>query len=158
MEIKTVRNALINTLKTNPDIISKIGADKVGYGLGRNINKNMLPRSIRVVQLGRGGTGTEAEEAADFGGGTEYVWVSYRFHVVVIFQLVEGEDERDAEDYESEYDRIARKAISASTTIGSVVTDIKLGRTLIRQLAEKDTIYFVLIEVTAIAYESATER
>ncbi|OPY03571.1 MAG: hypothetical protein A4E60_00236 [Syntrophorhabdus sp. PtaB.Bin047] len=158
MEIKTVRNALINTLKTNPDIISKIGADKVGYGLGRNINKNMLPRSIRVVQLGRGGTGTEAEEAADFGGGTEYVWAKYRFHVVVVFQLVEGEDEKDAEDYESDYDRIVRKAISANCTLGSVVTDIELGRTLIRQLPEKDTIYFVLLEVNALSYESTTER
>lgn len=158
MEIKTVRDALINALKADPDIVGKIGAAKVDYGLGRNINKNMLPRSIRIVQLGRGGTGTEAEETADFGGGTEYVWASYRFHVVVIFQLVEGEDERDAEDYESEYDRIVRKAISASPTLGSVVTDIELGRTIIRQLPEKDAIYFILIEVNAIAYESATDR
>ncbi len=158
MEIKTVRDALINTLKANPDIISKIGADKVDYGFGRSISKNMLPHSIRVVQLGRGKTDEDAEEIADFGGGSEYVWASYRFHVVVVFQLVEGEDEKDAEDYESDYDRIVRKAISADCTLGGIVTDVELGRTLIRQLPEKDTIYFVLVEVSALSYESARER
>lgn len=158
MEIKTARNALINSLKADPDVTSKIGADKVDYGLGRNVKKEMLPRSIRVVQLGRGKTDDDAEEVADFGGGSEYVWARYRFHVVVIFQLVEGEDEKDAEDYQSDYDRIVRKAVSANCTLGGIVTDIELGRTLIRQLAEKDTIYFVLIEVAALSYESANER
>lgn len=158
MEIKTVRDALINALKADPDIISKIGANKVDYGLGRSVKNTMLPRSIRVVQLGRGKTEEDAEEIADFGGGSAYVWASYRFHVVVIFQLAEGEDEKDAEDYESDYDRIIRKAISADCTLGGIITDVELGRTILRQHPEKEGIYFVLLEVSALAYESATDR
>lgn len=158
MEIKTVRNALIATIRLDTDIISKFGADKVDYGLGRSVKKIMLPRSIRVVQLGRGKTEEDAEEIADFGGGSAYVWASYRFHVVAIFQLAEGEDEKDAEDYESDYDRIMRKAISADCTIGGIVTDVEFGRTILRQHPEKEGIYFVLLEVNALSYESATER
>ena len=160
MEIKTVRNALIDRLKADSGILSKIDAAQIDYGLGRNISGVLAskPVAIRVIQLGRGNTTDDAEEAADFGGGQEYVWAKYRFHVVVIFQLVEDETEKDAEDYESDYDRIIRKAISADCTLGGIVTDIELGRTLIRQLPEKDTIYFVLLEVNALVYESSTER
>ena len=155
MEIKTVRDGLVAVLKADPDIISKIGAAQVDYGLPRKINQAMLVKgsAIRVVSRGRG-----EEEMADSGGGETFVWAPYRFHVVTVFQLTDTEDEKDAEDYESDYDRIMRKAISNGYTLNGIATDVEFGDTVLRQHPEKDTIYFVLLEVTALVYESATER
>lgn len=156
MEIKTVRTGIIEAIKADAEVIERIGADQVDYGLGRKIKESMFSGkgvAVRVVQLGRG-----EETPADYGAGTTYVWSQYRFHVVAVFQLSESEDEKDAEDYESDYDRIIRKALSVGYSLKDFATKVKFGRTILRQLPEKDTIYLVLLEVTVEVYESETAR
>lgn len=157
MDIATVRNGLISQLQVDPDVITKFGASKVDYGLGKKLTEDMFPQSIRIKQRGRGTTEDNAEEFAETGDGNSYVWCRYPFYIVVIFQLSDDEDEKDAEDYESEYDRIVRKAL-ADCTLNNVVTTCEFGRSFLRTHAEDEKVRFVVIEATAITLERADTR
>jgi hypothetical protein len=150
MEIKAVRDAVITQLKADPDVIATVGASKIGKGIGKKVLSSMLPLSIRVVQLGRGENSQDAEVLDEIlGNGNVSVWEMYRFHVVGVFQLADGETEEDAEDIESNLDRIIRKALTTDYSLNDVVSEIILGRTVFRNLPEEDSTYFVIVEVAA---------
>jgi hypothetical protein len=161
MDIAIIRNAMITQMQGNAALTAEIAADKIGYGMPRNIGTSLLPRSIRVIQLGRGsspdGQG-RAEVMGGFGGGIQKVWASYIFHVVCVFGLDDTDDEKDAEDLEALLDKLIRQALTSDYTLGGTVTDITLGRTIPLTHVEKDDIRMIVIEVGARTYERADAR
>ncbi len=157
MDIATVRNALVTTLKGDADLTAEIGASLIDYGLGRKITVDMLPLCIRVKQLGRGDTFEDAEAEDEVGAGKVWVWCLYRFHVVVIFAEKDGETAKQVEDRESTYDRLLRKALS-KRDLGGVVVDVELGRTSLLSHPEKDSIHMVLLEIHAKTHEQQDVR
>lgn len=158
MDIKTARDALITQFKNDTDLATEV-SNNIDYGLGKKVLTAMLPKSIRVVQIGIGDPqNSDGEQEADFSGGHEWVFVPYRFHVVGIFKLSDGENEKSAEDRESTFNRLIRKAICKDRTLGGVANNTDIGRTFFRTHPEDDTVYFVLIEVTVWTYEKADTR
>jgi len=160
MDTKTVRNALITQLKADADILTEFivppaSAANIDYGISRDVGPSMLPKSIRVVQLGRGRSENDAEIDAEFGGEYQGVWENYRFHVVAVFA---ESDAKKAEDTESTHDRLIRKAITKDYSLGNVVTDLSMGRTFYRTHPERDGIHFVIIETSARKLVNASVR
>uniref|UniRef100_A0A6H1ZA52 Tail protein n=1 Tax=viral metagenome TaxID=1070528 RepID=A0A6H1ZA52_9ZZZZ len=154
IEIADIRDALITQLKADTDI-KDIFSTRIDYGLGRNVTLDMLPNCVRIVQLGRGVTATDAEIEAEFGSGYTWVWAHYRLHVIAIF---EQSNEKTAEDAESDYDRKLRKAITKDRGLGGLVTDIDIGRTVFRTHPEKDSTHYVILEITALTHERSDVR
>lgn len=150
MAIKDVRDALLTQIKNDADIIAEFGSN-VDYGLGKNISMSLLPKSIRIIQLG-----IDPEKNTEIGGG--YIFANYRFHIVAIFALSSDETVKTAEDRESNYDRLIKKAITKDYELGGSATDVELGRTFFRTHPEKDGVYFVLIEVIVMNYEQESVR
>jgi len=150
MEIATVRNAIIDQLKNDADIIALCGADAVDYGLGRQFPES-LP-ALRIIQLGR-----DEEEEAESGDGDPFIWVNYRFHLAYIFEIQSDEDEKTVEDMESSADRVIRKALAKDYTLQNYAIDIALGRTFFRAIPEKNK-YFVIIELSVRVLEQASIR
>jgi hypothetical protein len=154
MEAATIRNAMIVQMQGDTSLTAEFTTASISYGLGKQIKAtDLVPRSIRVVQLGRG-----EEVEAEWGGGKAWVRVPYRFHVVILFMIDDTQTEKDAEDNSSKYDRLIRKAISKDSTIGGVVESSQIGRTFFLTHPEKDNAKIVLIEVTAISHEQSDVR
>lgn len=153
MEIATVRNGLIAQMQADADLIAEVPAADIDYGLGKSIGVSLLPRSIRVVQLGRG-----VEILSEYAAGVQWFWVPYRFHVVTIFGLSTGETEKDAEDIESTLDRLVLKAIGQDFTIGGIAAKSYFGRTVPLVHPEKDDIRMLVTEVDVLCHERSDTR
>jgi len=154
VEIATVRNAMITQMKGDTALAAEFLTTQISYGLGNQIKAaDILPKAIRVVQLGRG-----EETPEEFGGGVTWVSVPYRFHVLALFILDNDETEADGEDRSSSYDRLIRKSISKDTTLGGSVRNTELGRTFFLTHPEKSDMKLVLVEVTATSHEQSDVR
>lgn len=149
MDTATVRNAIVSQLQADPDIISYIGASNVDYGLGRAYPET-LP-AVRIIQSGR-----EEEDDFESGDYDPRVWAWYKFYLVCFFT---EDSAKDAEDYESLYDRIIRKALTKNYRLGGVVTEMQIGRTFYRSIPErKPPTYSVIIELAAKTIEQVSTR
>lgn len=160
IEIKDIRNAYISQLKADSDIaieftVAPATGANIDYGISKDVGMSMLPKSLRIVQLGRGTTMDNAEIDAEFSGGYQWVWSRYRFNVVATFA---ENDAKKAEDAESKIDRLIRKAITKDYSLGNVVTNVDVGRTFFRSHPDKDGIHFVIIETSALKHERADVR
>lgn len=145
-EFATVRNGTIVCLQGYAPLIAEIAANKIDYGLGRNITKALTPKSIRVVQVR-----IDDDEFAESGSGGSYsIWRPYVMHVVAIFEIDATGTEKTAEDDASKYDGLMRKALTNEPTLGGTATKIRIGRTFFLTHAEQEKVKMVLLEVTAL--------
>ena len=137
-----IQNALITQVETDSVLATEF-AGKVAKGLGRNFDYNTLGRGIRVYLAG------SDPRFANMTGVDEIT--SYFFMVTVLFADL---DEASTEDRKAKYDEWVRDAIKADMSIGDTALDVEFGKTEYREDPKHEALHYVLVQITARAYEA----